>query len=512
MSDNPIHTDHTAELRQRATLSEYAFTSGAPGIGRLVARLREAWNNVATRWQVRPLMERQSAFNRALVDWLERPTGLPNLDAGLIEQDRAATRLINAAGGVEARTVFLGGDRMAWGASPGPAGRRLRIAYFSPLPPSRSGIADYSAEILPHLAELADVTVFADEPASIALRGLPVKSPGEYPQLRQSFDLPLYQMGNSAAHETIYDLLVRYPGVVVLHDYFLHHFVRHHTAGRGNWTAYGRELAYSLGGDGRRLARAVHTGRIDAPLFDEPLNQRLLDASLGLIVHSRFAADRAIAQRPGLPMAVVPAPAGLRPGKSLRSRLELPHDAVLFGSFGQITAEKRIDLALRAFRRVREDHPTAHFLLVGETRPDVDLPALIAACELEDAVHTIGYAAGLDEFVNWIHTADVVVNLRQPTVGETSAVALRAMAAARPLIVFDHGWYSELPNEAALKTPPGDVDALRAAMERLAASADMRRSMGAAGLEYVRRNCLPQHVARAYYDFLHSVLEPAGHG
>lgn len=161
---------------------------------------------------------------------------------------------------------------------------------------------------------------------------------------------------------------------------------------------------------------------------------------------------------------------------------------------------------------MRENHPDAHFLLVGETRPDVDLAALIAANELEDAVHHIGYVADLDEFVNWIHTADVVVNLRQPTVGETSAVALRAMAAARPLIVFDHGWYSELPEEAALKTPAGESEALRAAMERLAASADLRRSMGAAGLEYVRRNCLPQHVAGAYHDFLHNVLERAGNG
>ena len=512
MSDDPIHSDRTAELRQRATLSQYAFTSGAPGIGRLLARLRGAWNSVATQWQVRPLMERQSDFNRTLVDWLERRSGLPELDTRLIEQDRDATRLISATGMVEARTANLHGDRIAAGAPSGPARRRLRIAYFSPLPPSRSGIADYSAELLPHLAELADVTVFADEPVSVALPGLAMKSPGEYPQLRQSFDLPLYQMGNSAAHETIYDLLVRYPGVVVLHDYFLHHFVRHHTAGRGDWTAYGREMAYSLGGDGRRLAKAVHAARADAPLFDEPLNRRLLDASLGLIVHSRFAAERAQSQRPGLPLAVVPALAALHPGESLRSGLELPDDALLFGSFGQITAEKRIDLALRAFRRVRENHPDAHFLLVGETRPDVDLAALIAANELEDAVHHIGYVADLDEFVNWIHTADVVVNLRQPTVGETSAVALRAMAAARPLIVFDHGWYSELPEEAALKTPAGDSEALRAAMERLAASADLRRSMGAAGLEYVRRNCLPQHVAGAYHDFLHNVLERAGNG
>ncbi len=380
------------------------------------------------------------------------------------------------------------------------------------MPPDRSGIADYSAELLPHLAKLADVTIFTDEPGTAQSPGLTVRPTSDYPHRRREFDLPLYQMGNSAFHESMYDLLVRYPGVVMLHDYFLHHFIRHHTAGHDDWTAYGREMAYSLNSDGRALAQAIHAGRAEAPLFEEPLNRRLLDVSLGLIVHSRYAAERARRQRSDLPLAVVQALIEPRPGRSLRDRLALPDNAVLFGSFGQITAEKRIDLALQAFQRVRRNYPAAHYLLVGETRPDVDLPALLAEYELADAVHQIGYVADLAEFVDWITTVDVVVNLRQPTVGETSAIALRAMAAARPLIAFDHGWYSELPDDAAMKTAPGDIDALQAAMERLTASAETRRSMGAAGLAYVHRHCLPQHVARAYIDFLYHVLETVGHG
>ncbi len=505
MSHHTTQGDRTAELHKRATLREYVFTSDMPLIGGLVARLREAWNSVATRPQVRPLMEQQSAFNRALADWLERPPGLSELDTRLAEQDRHVTRLFNAVGTAEAQAAFR--QKM-----PAAGRHRLRLAYFSPMPPDRSGIADYSAELLPHLAKLADVTVFTDEPGTAQSSGLTVRPTSDYPHRRREFDLPLYQMGNSAFHESMYDLLVRYPGVVMLHDYFLHHFIRHHTAGHDDWTAYGREMAYSLGSDGRALAQAIHAGRAEAPLFEEPLNRRLLDVSLGLIVHSRYAAERARRQRSDLPLAVVQALIEPRPGRSLRDRLALPDNAVLFGSFGQITAEKRIDLALQAFQRVRRNYPAAHYLLVGETRPDVDLPALLAEYELADAVHQIGYVADLAEFVDWITTVDVVVNLRQPTVGETSAIALRAMAAARPLIAFDHGWYSELPDDAAMKTAPGDIDALQAAMERLTASAETRRSMGAAGLAYVHRHCLPQHVARAYIDFLYHVLETVGHG
>ena len=72
--------DRLTELRQREMLREYVFTSRVPVVGGLIARCRAAWNSVATKWQARPVMEQQSAFNRALVDWLERPAGLAELD------------------------------------------------------------------------------------------------------------------------------------------------------------------------------------------------------------------------------------------------------------------------------------------------------------------------------------------------------------------------------------------------------------------------------------------------
>jgi glycosyltransferase involved in cell wall biosynthesis len=493
------YDDRLEELRRRAILEEFTFTSTATVIGGLVARLRDVWNSVATKWQVRPIIAQQFAFNQALVDWLARPPGAGAFDVRLIDHDREQTRLAGDLGLLAART------RWVIHQATGPGDRRLRLAYFSPLPPARSGIADYSAELLPYLAERADVTVFATDPAAVA-PGLEVRPAGEFEWRRDEFDLPLYQMGNSEHHGAIYDRLLRFPGVVVLHEVYLHHFVRHHTVGRGDWLGYGRELAYAMGGDGLRLSRAVRAGQAAAPLFEVPLNRRVIDAALGLIVHSRYAADGIRRERPEALVGVVPAPVGSRPGRSRRAELALPDGAVLFGSFGQLTAEKQIEPALRAFRRARETRPEAHYLLAGAASPDVDVAALIASLELNEAVRHTGYVGDLDAFVDWIHTADVVVNLRQPTVGETSAVALRALAAGKPLIVFDHGWYSELPDAAAVKIPPGDADALRTAMERLAGSANLRRAMGQAARDYASQNCSPGQTAGAYVDFLHRVL------
>lgn len=470
-----------------------------PVVGRLVVRFRQAWNSVATKWQARPLMEQQSAFNRALVDWLEQPPGLADIDELFALQDRRQTAATRDAAIVSMR--IDGFDRKN-------AHHRPRIAYFSPMPPSRSGIADYSMELLPHLSRLANVTVFADGPASVYIDGIETALVADFPLQQSGYDLPIYQMGNSDQHDAIYDILVRYPGIVVLHDYFLHHFIRHRTVGRGHWAAYGREMGYDMGSRGRRLVRTIGTGAMEPPLFDVPLNDRVIDSAVGMIVHSEFVAEHVRQARPDLPLAVIPALVELHAGHSIRSELGLPENAVIFGSFGQITAEKQIDVALRAFSGLRQSYPDARYVLAGEAQADIDLNALITGSGQSEFVHPIGYTADLAGFVNRLHSVDVVVNLRHPTVGETSAIALRAMAAARPLIVYDHGWYSELPDAAALKVQPGDLQGLQAAMATLAGSADLRRAMGKAGLEFVRAHCLPSRVAESYRAFIDNVLEP----
>src|SRR5690606_30249461 len=96
----------------------------------------------------------------------------------------------------------------------------------------------------------------------------------------------------------IYDMLVGYPGIIVLHDYFLHHFIRHRTVGRGHWAAYGREMGYGLGSRGRRVVRAISAGAMEPPLFDVPLNNRVIDSAVGMIVHSEFVAERVRQARP----------------------------------------------------------------------------------------------------------------------------------------------------------------------------------------------------------------------
>src|SRR4029453_10727983 len=99
---------------------------------------------------------------------------------------------------------------------PRPRGGGMKVAYYSPLPPNRSGIADYSALLLPVLQGRFEVVVVR---------------PGRRAPKRGA--LPLSHTGNGPrAHGGIVDALGRRPGVVVLHDFVLRHLVAGLTLGR----------------------------------------------------------------------------------------------------------------------------------------------------------------------------------------------------------------------------------------------------------------------------------------
>lgn len=382
---------------------------------------------------------------------------------------------------------------------------RLRIAYFSPLPPARSGIADYSSELLSHLAAHADITLFSANPHEIeptVAQEFSIQPIDNYPAQRWHYDIALYQMGNSTHHTALYEMFLRYPGIVVLHDYSLHQFIAHRTINSGDMAGYSRELGYELGLQAIGYIKQGRTREQAQTVQGTPLNKRLLDLSLGVIVHSQYAKNLILEREGKTAVSVIPQHITTTVATSRRQQLPWPSDAIIFASAGQVTAAKQIEFTLRAFKKARQENPRSYYLIIGEEMGDSDLSSIIHSLNLSDCVQHIGYVASKQEFTDWIYTADCIINLRYPTVGETSAIALRALAAGRPLILFDHGWYSELPDSICIKTPPFDENALVTAMSQLAQQPDKRRLLGEAGSQYIKEHHCPIHVANAYLAFI----------
>src|SRR5829696_1762894 len=394
----------------------------------------------------------------------------------------------------------------------------MRLAYFSPLGPQRSGIADYSEELLPHLAAAgADVTLFVEgfRPADGGPAGrFEVRDYRRDPEALASlgeFDAAVYHMGNDHRyHAGVFDAMRAHPGVVVFHDFALQDFFLGLARQRGDMRVYLDEVAACHGEEARREAEeALERGATPAACarpLDFPLNCRLARGAEGIIVHSDWGRARFEQIAPGVPVGrvnhhVTPAAAASLPRGPRDAR-----EPVRLASFGLITPDKGIERALRALAHLRDAYDF-RYTLVGDPNSYFDVRALVRECGLEDRVEITGHVS-LEEFERRIGETDVALNLRERTVGETSGSLCRVMAAGVCAVVSAVGWFGELPDDCVVKVEPGaHADGLlRAYLARLIEDAQLRARLGANARRHVLEFHDIRRSAEGYFEFIREVV------
>jgi glycosyltransferase involved in cell wall biosynthesis len=391
-----------------------------------------------------------------------------------------------------------------------------RIAYASPLNPAASGISDYSEELLPYLARYAQVTPYVADglrPSNAdLLRHMDVRplSRLDRDHRRQPYDAILYHMGNSVEnHAAIWDALRRVPGVVVMHEYMLHHFMLGYAAViRRDVELYRAEATQRYGSKGAQVAELMLRGRMTEAAFDLPFCESVLDAAEGVIAHSRYVLDRVAALRPNLPAGLAPMGVPLPPAiprEQARARLGLPVGALILASFGHINPYKRVEAVLRAVKALRASRPDVRYLLVGSVSPNYDLRAAIARAGLEQSVTVTGYVDRA-AFEDYVAAADICLNLRHPTAGETSASLLRLLGAGKPTLVSASGSFAELPPGVAAQVDLdiSEGDLILAYCGLLAARPELAAAMGAQARAFVAREHTLDGAAASYMRFLSS--------
>lgn len=340
------------------------------------------------------------------------------------------------------------------------------VGYFAPLPPAKSGVADYAADLLPRL------------PAR-------VNAPG---------DVNLYHIGNNQLHREIYARALREPGVVVLHDAVLHHFF----LGSLREVEYVEEFVYNYGEWARELAKDLWRDRsrsaTDPRYFRYGMLRRLVERSRAVIVHNAEAARRV-----GEKARVIPhyfkdpvLPDGWQVER-WRAERGLKPSTMLFGVMGYLRESKRVMAVVRTFRRLRQEGVNAALVLAGE----------IGSTDLARALDWEGVIRGghMTEAEFWLvgSAVDVVVNLRYPASGETSGIALRMMGIGKPVLTSDD---DGLPVPAGV----GEEEALLATMRLLAEWPAQARDLGLV----LRNRVLQRHglerVAEGYLGVLRGSL------
>jgi glycosyltransferase involved in cell wall biosynthesis len=385
----------------------------------------------------------------------------------------------------------------------------MRIAWVSPLPPTPSGIADYSADLLPALADRYEIELVIDPrqfavAPHLAARHLTLTAPEALRRHAcRPYDLFVYQVGNSAYHVYLLELMRRFRGLVVLHEFFLGGLVAS-ARQRGLWpTSVEREL--ELEGE-THLLDWKRKGYVNDIVLRQlvPENTRLLSLANAVLVHSAWAWRR-VRRLVQVPVACVrqtmPRVAAVDAAVR-RQELGLPPDAFVICSLGHHGHTKRLPSLLRAVAGLSETLVRrTRIVIVGSMAPNDEevLRRLASELGLDGRLQLAGYV-GMEHFHAYIQAADVCVQLRYPTNGETSAAVLRALAAGAAVITSDHGPMAELPDDIVCKvrTPQFEANDLTTLLEQLAADASGRAALAAAGRSYVEQHLNPSTAAAGY--------------
>lgn len=389
-----------------------------------------------------------------------------------------------------------------------------RIAYFTPLPPIKSGISDYSVDVITELSKYCDIDVFIDNN---------YKANCQFPKnvrifhhcvfnITEGYDEILYHMGNSEYHFYMYRYIREYPGIVVLHDYNLHGAIQYDSNRKNSLWQYSYYLRedYSLEYIYHYIDEYANR-RGSRSLFDMPVNGFVTNYAKKIIVHSNWCAEKVLKSDIQRPVYVIPFYS-----KNVFSAVRRKQaEVVRIGVFGFLADTKRIMPIANAFLKLQKEYPNTKLIYVGEAVGNIqnELYDFLRQNKLENHVTVTGYTT-IEDFQKYMTQVDICLNLRYPYQGETSASLLRLLGSANAVIVNDIGSFSEFPDDVCVKipdvaqmNPDEEIETIYHALKMLIVDEKKRERISKNAASYVKNHCSIQKIAKQYLEVLTAETE-----
>lgn len=387
----------------------------------------------------------------------------------------------------------------------------MRLNWFSPLPPAKSGIADYSFGILPELSSRAEVTLWTDRPGWDAqlerYAEVRLYQPEriDWAELNRA-ELSFYNIGNNHLHHAaIWQVSRQSPGIVILHDVRLHDFFE--SLYRGHWrdqAGYLAQIERHYGEEGLSIATdfvSARHGDYDFMAQRFSMTGAVLEHALGAVVHTRDAFNE-LRTSNRCPVFYAPLPSAPILKSAKTAGLPQPYRLIIFGHIGR---NRRLDAVLEALSQLPEN--LFKLDIYGEIDDARTLRQRIQTLNLKQAVTVHGYTP-LAELDHALSNAQLAINLRYPTMGEASASQLRIWEHALPSLVTRVGWYASLSSDAVAHIrPEHEVADIRAQLESFIQDPQRFARMGQHG----RRLVETEHHPKAYVDTIMSLGTNARH-
>jgi glycosyltransferase involved in cell wall biosynthesis len=371
--------------------------------------------------------------------------------------------------------------------------RRPRLALLSPLPPDRSGVAEYTAATCADLGRVTDLHVFSETAAPAPVPGAATVRPfSAFPSVSAGFDRVVNVMGNNATfHRKTFDQLLHYGGACIAHDSRMLGFYRQLGMHRATAVA------------AAELGRPVFPADIDAWLADEASLPALhlgeiAAAADPVMVHSPPTA-RLIRERYNVDAALLPfciyrpwnQPAPVE-REAARRRLGLPDGQVVIATFGAVHRTKAPADCIWALEILRGWGIDATLHFVGEHAEPHTLDRTAADLGLSAHVRFLDRFVGEDLYRDYLAAADLGIQLRLTGFGSLSGALLDCIAAGLPAVAnASLAGASDAP--AYVRRVPDELSPLLVAE----ALADLLEE-GRAGTEPARRAFEQAHSFRLY--------------
>ncbi len=373
--------------------------------------------------------------------------------------------------------------------------RKPNIAMVGPLPPAHSGIANYNERICNRLQEKVRLTVYTSHkdsgvPASLVkcrvFRGRSLSDLMD----PYAYDALLYTMGNSEHHIETFELCREFPGWLWLHEARFYGLWSSAARMQMSETVSSGQLMSAIREQyGRRTPLIRDSSEACNPHFlrahDMGLAYEIVAKAKGIILHSEHCRQ---CLKNDLP-----------PGMSMPpiQRIPLAFPDVLspvtrtfsepwiIAHFGIVDAVKHPDLLIEAFSMLNTTHLRLVFVGFVDPEDRRRLEQYAACLGCKDRVHFTGNVSD-EVYQHWLLKADLAVQLRLYSNGESSAGIHDAMAAGTPVITnmqFSKDWPDDVISRVPLLP---EASKLAVVMERHL-DADVLSGLSRAALDFAEK-------------------------
>ena len=392
----------------------------------------------------------------------------------------------------------------------------MKLAWFTPFS-KNSAIAKVSQLVTAELARSVELDIWHPEAPDLretCLRKISCTPGSSFSSLR-SYDVVVYNMGNHLEfHREVFSAMQHVPGVVILHDFVLHHFFAgYFLAELQDEQSYITVMNRLYGPRARQIVQDAAVGKREWPwttdeVVEYPLFEPAVEGAYGVVTHSDFLREHVerVYEGPVKKISLAYA-AGPADARYSRRDLNVPDGNVLAVTVGDVNPNKRVHEVIEALGRDRELAQKLTYVVIGSCGNEYQTQLLgtIRRHGLENTVLLLGYAPD-DQMTSYLASADFCVNLRYPVTDGGSASLAEEMLHGKPVLVMNAGYYREVPDECVVKiSPEGKERELASALRKLITDASWRREVGDRARRFAHASFGAERYASEFLAFLEEV-------